>query len=219
MQLGSYFHGYGLIVGLAIWLLIELSAKKYRELYKTEVEEKIYWIAGMGGVVGARAYHVLSGWQYYYANPIKILFVWEGGLSIWGAIIGAILAVILIQKGKWVLIRNFLESVASALPLAQALGRWGNMVNRELVGRYGEPLFLYESILDLMLFLIMWLVGKRKKISYLGMYLVGYGSIRIVLENFRQENDIWRLGGLPAAGLVSLLAIGLGIICWKQKRS
>ena len=105
----------------------------------------------VAGVIGARLYHVIDYWQRYYQyNPGKIPAVWEGGLGIWGAIVGAVLGRSLYSYFKKKNLRTILEAFAVGAPIAQAIGRLGNWVNGELYGKNGEPLFACEAFPQLL---------------------------------------------------------------------
>lgn len=95
------------------------------------------------GLIGARLYHVFSepeggmvGWSYYREHPVEILYVWEGGLGIYGAIFGGLLGVVLYSWRAGLRPLRWLDYAAPGLALGQAIGRWGNFVNQEL---YGPP--------------------------------------------------------------------------------
>jgi prolipoprotein diacylglyceryl transferase len=129
---------------------------------------------------------------------------------------------------KGISLIQLLDLGSFGLPLAQAIGRWGNFFSKELygvptnlpiavtdsLGNKVHPLFLYESLLNLSLFLIfIWQVKKRQPRTgkiFAG-YLIGYGIIRFLLEPLRPIMSVWTLAGYPVAQLVSLLAIGLGL--------
>ncbi|KKT37185.1 MAG: Prolipoprotein diacylglyceryl transferase [Candidatus Collierbacteria bacterium GW2011_GWC1_45_47] len=222
--LGINFHLYGLILGAAIILALEISSRVARKKnIDPKIVERFFIWTVVFGIIGARLYHVVDFWEKYYSlYPIRVLYLWEGGLAIWGAVTGGIL-------GLWIAwslskIKNkFLELTdigVSGLPLAQAVGRLGNWVNGELYGKNGEPLFAYEGILNVILFWILWKIGHKKKPGLLtGVYLMGYGSIRMFLENLREESAIWRIGGLPTAVIISGMAILLGVYLILRKRS
>ena len=222
--LGINFHLYGLILGAAIILALEISSRVARKKnIDPKIVERFFIWTVVFGIIGARLYHVVDFWEKYYSlYPIRVLYLWEGGLAIWGAVAGGIL-------GLWIAwslskIKNkFLELTdigVSGLPLAQAVGRLGNWVNGELYGKNGEPLFAYEGILNVILFWILWKIGHKNKPGLLtGVYLMGYGSIRMFLENLREESAIWRIGGLPTAAIISGMAILLGVYLILRKRS
>jgi phosphatidylglycerol:prolipoprotein diacylglycerol transferase len=186
------FHLYGLIIGLSISLAIytiEYQTKRH-SLESAAIWSIIIW-ATIGGVLGARTYHVITDWQYYQNNWLDILKIWQGGLGIIGAVaggwVGSFLYFKLIKKDT-ALMWKWLDIAVFGLPFAQALGRWGNFVNQELYGlptnlpwgiyieerfrlptylNFGKfhPLFAYESILMLLFGVFVWLVDKNKNIS------------------------------------------------------
>lgn len=232
------FKLYGFLIGLGIYSAYTASLWLARQKLKhlggqaQKIIDQMFWWVVIGGIIGARIYHVIDYWgRYYSLYPIKVFYLWEGGLGIWGAILGGLMGMIfyfantsgesrllkfsLPPRRSSVAFTDLLDIAFFGLPLAQAIGRWGNYFNGELEGRNGEPLFLYESVLDLILFLILWKgVGAQRaalgKIT--GVYLIGYGVIRILLEPLREEAMIWKLGGLPTASLFSVLAIVIGVV-------
>jgi phosphatidylglycerol:prolipoprotein diacylglycerol transferase len=211
--LGINFHWYGLLIGLGIWVAMEISLKQ-------GASEKLMWWTVIAGVIGARLYHVIDFWNRYYSiNLINILYFWEGGLGIWGAIAGGTIGLLIycyFNKLKFV---KTLDTLVIGVPLAQAIGRVGNFVNGELMGKNGEPLFAYEGILNLILFGILMIVSKKKnKIGMRsGIYLAGYGVIRLLLENLRSPENIWRLMNIPMAVIFGVISVLLGI--WMILRS
>lgn len=212
---------YGLLIGLAILAASEVSVwlGKKRGVDKKLINSLAVW-AVIGGVVGARLYHVIDYWgRYYFLSPIKVLYVWEGGLAIWGAILGGLIGLavyylMVLQKSKSKLqLIDLLDIVFVGLPLGQAIGRWGNYFNGELGGKNGEPLFLYESVADLVLFGVLVMMGKKKmRVGLItGFYLLGYGTIRYLLEPLREGGMIWRIGEWPVAQIFALVAMAVGI--------
>ncbi len=218
------FHWYGLIMGIAILVAFEVS-KRYALQKKMDVillESGFWWIVP-AGIIGARLYHVIDFWgRYYRFDLLKIFYLWEGGLGIWGGIIGGMIGLMIylyrfpIRSGmtKW------LDICVIGLPLGQAIGRLGNYVNGEIIGRNGEPLFAYEAGLNLLLFLLLWFHIKNKGKDGLiaGIYFIGYGVIRILLENLRPDEVVWIVRGVPVASGVSFLAILLGLYLVKVSR-
>ena len=177
--------------------------------------EQGFWWAVIPGLIGARLYHVIDLWdEVYWANPLQMIKVWEGGLGIWGAIFGGIVGIFVYAKLKKIDLLEILDIGVIGVPLAQAIGRWGNFFNGELYGKNGEPLFLYESVLDFLLFIVLVKIVIRnkslKKGVVLGVYLVGYGVIRLFLEMFRPAEIVWVMGGIPVAQIISVIAIVSG---------
>ncbi len=225
-------HIYGLLIGIAIVVGLSVAERVARASgHQIDVWDPLWWMA-TPAVAGARAYHVVDKWSYYAQNPLEIIDIAAGGLAIYGAIFGAVLGLLAYLKAKSkntevVVFEEFFvfgDVYALVLPLAQAIGRWGNYVNGELWGvattgtpwEY-HPLFLYESVLNLALFVILILMYRRKvRGSTLGGYLVGYGVIRIVLEPLRQES--FRAGGVAVAQLLGVLFVIIGILILVRRK-
>lgn len=221
------FHPYGLIIGIAILVSFEIS-KRCAVFKKVDVkilERAFWWVVPMG-IIGARLYHVIDFWEEYYSfDLLKIFYLWEGGLGIWGAVIGGMIGLVIYFR-FYILHLTFirwLDICVIGLPLGQAIGRLGNFVNGEIVGRNGEPLFAYEAGLNLLLFLFLWFLVKNKSRDggVAGVYFIGYGLIRTSLEFMRPDDIVWRMGGYPTAVLVSLGAMlfGLYLVKVSQKQS
>jgi len=163
------------------------------------------------GIVGARLYHVFSdpeggmvGWSYYRQHPIEILYIWQGGLGIYGAVIGGVLGVAIYAWQVGLRPLKWLDYGAPGLALGQAIGRWGNFINQELYGPptdlpwglridpqhriipYNDltkyppdtlfhPTFLYESLWCLLLFIVLAVIARKLKDRLLeGDILLGY---------------------------------------------
>ncbi len=183
MNTETVFHGYGLIIGLALvigWQLAEYQLHRHQAHFK--YLNKIGLFLFICGLAGARIWHVMTEWPYYRAHLLQVGLVWDGGLSILGAIGGGVLGLGLGLRWKW-LTRlqavSILDATALSLPFAQAIGRWGNYLNQELYGlpshlpwaiyidpihrmsgyeniQYYHPLFLYESSLLIVFAFLMW---------------------------------------------------------------
>jgi len=232
---GIKLHAYGLLIGIGVYLAWEITRKFGR--VKDEVLEKMFFGLIFFGILGARMYHVVDLWEYYSNNLVEILYVWNGGLGIWGALIGGIGYLGIFTYFKKLNFLEVLDSIVIGLPLAQTIGRLGNWVNGELYGKNGEPLFAWEGALSLVLFgVLLYFSGFRVPETYpgskdrpgmttkiegakhrnegfiAGVYLIGYGVIRIALENFRDNNIIWRIGGVPTAIIFGIIAIFFGLI-------
>lgn len=215
---GINLHVYGLILGFAILLAREVVSRVVKERKLDEkLLDKLLVVVLIGGVIGARLYHVLDNFSYYSENAVKIFMIWEGGLGIWGGIAGGIISVyctLHIAHFRFKL-SEILDLGAIGLPLGQAIGRWGNFFNGEIVGRNGEPLFFYESLATFILFLIIYRLREKKKYKLMGIYLLGYGTIRLVLEGFRAPGDAWLIGGFSVSSALSIISIFVGLI-WRR---
>jgi phosphatidylglycerol:prolipoprotein diacylglycerol transferase len=130
-------HWYGIIMASAILAAAWLgTAEARRRGENPEVGWSMLLWAVVGGVVGARLYHVISAWSFYRVNPGLIIQVWNGGLGIPGAVIGGAAAVYLYTRLRHLPTGRWFDIFVMALPLGQAIGRLGNFVNQEL---YGPP--------------------------------------------------------------------------------
>jgi len=217
---GINFYGYGLLIGVGVWLAMEIAIKMNNQIDKKRFESAMWWAIG-GGILGARVYHVVDYWQRYYStNFEKIFYLWEGGLGIWGALLGGIIFLALYCHFNKLNFGEMADSMIVGVPLAQTLGRVGNFINGELYGKNGEPLFLYEGVLNLFLFGLLWQVAKKTKGQgrVVGSYLFGYGVIRMILENLRPENSIWKFNGVPVAVIFGGLATLVGFFLVFRKK-
>ncbi len=217
---------YGLLISTGIFLSIIIGEKIVKKENKSpEVLWNLsFWVI-LGGVTGARIYHVIDSFEYYQSHLLQILQIWRGGLGIYGGILGGLIAGTVylsknqLQKGYW------LSIVATIVPLAQSLGRWGNFFNQELYGKvttlpWGilikekkyHPLFLYESIANLILFFVLLNLRKKFPNTTIFLYIVGYTIIRFFLEFLRI--DPWTVFGLNVAQIISILGLTVSIIAF-----
>lgn len=173
------FHLYGMFVGIAIVVGYSVAEKIEAEINKIAV-----WVIGLG-LLGARIYHVIDLWGYYSQNLWQIPALWNGGMSIWGGLIGGGVGLLIYQQtNKLTDIWKMLGAIVTALPLSQAIGRVGNAVNGEFVNMvWFLPWWSVEVILDLVLFVVIWYIpGNARKVW---LYLALYGLIRLVLQPYR----------------------------------
>jgi phosphatidylglycerol---prolipoprotein diacylglyceryl transferase len=233
---------YGLVVTLGIVVCI-LFVEKFSKLQKTW-DVAFYGI--LGGMIGARLYHVLDLWSYYSINPVKILFIWQGGLGIWGGIFGAAAGIWLYCLLNRDRIWFWLDLTAISAPIGQAIGRLGNFINQENYGlpttlpwgiyidpanrlpgfenfSHFHPLFLYEAIL--LLFIFGFMLTLRKKLvpgsgKLICLYLAGYSVIRFFLE-FLRINP-WKIAGIPTAQIICAVVFvccTIRLVCYTLRRT
>lgn len=179
------FHLYGFFVGLAVVVGYSLAVK-----LEPKVEKVALWILGLG-FIGARTYHVIDLWSYYVNNLFQIWAVWNGGMSIWGGLIGGGIGMIITNhkfSNSQIESQKILTAIVTALPLGQAIGRIANGVNGEFTNKiWFLPWWGAEAILDLILFGMLWylkLRGETPKWRVIT-YLLGYGLIRYLLQPYR----------------------------------
>lgn len=186
----------------------------------------------IGGILGARLYFVALSWSSFAGHPEDILATWKGGGSIHGGILGGLLAAIFYLRWNKMPLLPCLDIAGVALPLGQAIGRWGNFFNSEAFGKpvppdfplklfippenrpaafqnsdYFHPTFLYESLLDLTIFSVLYFFLADKLRAYPGacfmIYLASYSAGRMLIEMLRVDSIM--LFGYPAPILASAL--------------
>lgn len=224
---------YGVLMGLAIVVGL-FVANKFAECcygYKNVIFD-IAPIVLLSGIFGARLYFCIFNYSYYFHNPLEILNFRGGGLSIHGAFLGGILSLVYVVYKNCLNFMQICDSFSFALPLAQAIGRWGNFFNSEAFGRptnlpwgvyipvenrpeqyincsFFQPTFLYESVLDLVIFCVLILLQKTKKIktgNLTAIYFILYSIVRILVESIRIDCTTF-VFGIPAPIVVSTIII------------
>ncbi len=220
----------GLMVGAYVAII---EARRLKE--DTAHVYNILLLALPLALIGARTYHVVDEWNQIYKHDVwRIFLINEGGIGIFGAIAGSILAVVIYTRWKKLNLWRWLDIGAPGLIVGQAIGRWGNFFNEELYGTpsnlpwaisippdkrilgyegFSEfhPLFLYESLLNFIALGALLYIGRRyadrlKTGDIVLLYGVFYGAIRLGLENLRIGN--WTIGGeLPTATVFSIAAV------------
>lgn len=232
---GLHIYYYGIILALAIIIGTFVSnyiGEKFFCLKKeTIIDLSPYLI--IFGIIGARLYYCILNYSFYLRFPTEILAIRHGGISIHGAILGGLIGLLIYAKRHNLKPLKLCDVSAIGLILAQSIGRWGNFFNSEAFGspttlpwklyiapqyrpipyadvEYFHPAFLYESILDFGIFIILFLAvkyGLNKKdgdITFL--YLILYSAARIFVEHFRLDSVCY-IFGLPVAIFVSAVII------------
>lgn len=207
---------YGLMIALGVFVAVWIWGKRLSALGIGGSEEatNIALWAVPAGVVGARLYHVATEWERFSGHLVGIVKVWEGGLGVPGGLfLGSIVGIIVARK-QGLALGPTLWAVAPAIPVAQAIGRWGNWFNQELFGRpttlpWGlevdpikvvsagyppgtlfHPTFLYESLWNFALAGVLVVLGRRWRSTrfperLFAAYVFGYGIGRIWIEGLR----------------------------------
>lgn len=221
---------------LAAYFLISKESKK-KGIDKEFITNLTFYVV-VFGIIGARIYYCLFNLDYYLSNPLEILKIWNGGLAIHGGILfGGIFTIIYIKKHHLELLKT-LDIIVVGVILAQAIGRWGNFFNSEayggittlkalqnmhlptfiingmyISGKYRQPTFLYESLWDLIGFIILLIFRRREytKVGQItGLYFMWYSVGRFIIESMR--NDSLMFGSFKIAQIVSILLFVLGIL-------
>jgi len=231
-------HWYGIIIAIAF--LAGLAVAVYIAKQENIDPDEIINLSALllvAGVVFARLYYVIFNWNYFSKHIAEIFMLWQGGLSIHGVIIGCSAIFLVYAKVKKLPLFKYMSIFACALPLGQAIGRWGNFFNSEAFGmptslplrvyippefrpleyinhEFFHPTFLYESIWNLIVFLILFFFVRIRFKDYGGMvafsYLILYSTGRYFIEAIRLDN-IYSICGLHIAQFISLLLIAIGM--------
>lgn len=249
---GKDIYWYGIIIAVALIIGVVLGVREAkRRGYRAEMVLDFMLIAIPVSIVCARLYYVIfatdqvTGINPYWINPVKIIAIWEGGLAIYGAVIGGVISALIFYRWRRVHIGEILDIAAPSLIIAQAIGRWGNFVNQEAYGNvitdpnwtwfpaavfidakqaYYQATFFYESMWNLLVFIFLILIRRKFKFrgAVFALYGVGYGIGRIVIEGLRTDSLYW--GQFRVSQLVSALLIvgGLAYVIYmsvKKKES
>jgi phosphatidylglycerol---prolipoprotein diacylglyceryl transferase len=233
---------YGLTLGAAIltsYFLARINAWRFG-LSKEEIDRVAFWTV-IAAAVGARIYFILFAFEYFSENINEIWQFWHGGLSIYGAILGGLVFLLIWTRKRIYSVWQILDLAALAMPLGQAIGRLGNFVNYEAYGHatsvpwkmfvpaefradltqsYYHPVFLYEGLFSLGLFLLLMKLRGRVKPGVLALtYLMSYSAIRFFLEPLRVDSVF--IGGFRADQAVSVIVfLAAGLMFWRLfKRS
>ena len=232
---------YGIIIALGLMLAVWYGMRRQKEfgLRGDELLDGVLWVVPFAFVC-ARLYYCAFQWEHYSANPISILYVWNGGLAIYGGVIGAALGIIVYCKCKKLSLGSVLDLVALGFLIGQAIGRWGNFMNREAFGaptdafirmglfntvtesfEYYHPTFLYESLWNAVGFVALHFLSKKRQYDgqiALG-YVAWYGLGRAMIEGLRMDSLYWgpfRVSQLLAA--VSCVA-AVAVLVWQSFRT
>ncbi len=223
IEIGPFsIHWYAILINLGIILAIILArVEAKKQGLNPDTIYDIVLIALPAGIIGARLWYVAFNLSHYIENPIQIVQPWLGGLAIHGGLIFGILAGYIYAKVKKIDFFAWADLAAIGIPIAQAIGRWGNYINQEAYGyettlpwaiyvdgAYRHPTFLYESIWNIILagILIYVLKNRRKyKGQIILMYGIGYSLGRFWIEGLR--TDSLMLGNIRVAQLISIILI------------
>ena len=218
---------YGVLIATGMLIGIALAIREAKRVGISEDDVlNIAIIAIPVAIICARLYYVIFSWDYYSQNPGEIFNIRGGGLAIHGGLIGGILTGFIYAKVKKLDFFKTADAVMVGMPLAQAIGRWGNFINGEAHGGptslpWGimvdgvkvHPTFLYESIWDFGIFLFIMFYMRKKKtyegeviVSYITLYSIG----RFFIEGLR--TDSLMIGPLRMAQVISLVGVVGGII-------
>ncbi|MGG7161868.1 prolipoprotein diacylglyceryl transferase [Clostridium baratii] len=229
---------YGILIGIGVVLAFILAYfNTKRKNLNFDILIDLFLVCFPCAIVGARAYYVIFEWNNYKDNLVDIFNIRQGGLAIHGGLIGAFLAAYIYTRIKKINFLAYADLVAPSIILAQAMGRWGNFMNSEahgdvvsyefiskfpkfiqngmyINGQYYHPTFLYESIWDVLVCIILVIILNKLKKGYEGIvissYMILYSLGRFFIEGLRTDSLMFM--GLRVAQLISLALMILGVI-------
>lgn len=229
-------HWYAICIMSGLFLAVFLASKEAprKNLTSDDIIDFIL-IAFPLAIIGARLYYVIFEWSYYSQHLNELFAIWNGGIAIYGGLITGAIVLFIYSYYKVINPITFLDVLAPSVMIAQAIGRWGNFINQEAYGKivsqlnylptfiqkqmfidghYRTPTFLYESLWNLLGFIIISIVRRKKQFlkegEILAFYLIWYGIGRFIIEGMR--TDSLMLYGFRVSQIVSLALIIFGSI-------
>ncbi len=232
---------YSTLIVIGIVMAIYLASCEEKRLgLPTDTAVDIGLVVVPCGIIGARIYYVAMSWSYFASDPLSVFYIWEGGMAIYGGVIGGVMGVYAYARKKKLSFLTLIDIIAPGLILAQAIGRWGNYFNMEAYGAEivdpafwffpfgvliptatGEvwhmATFFYESVWNVCGFAVLWLLRKKQKQAgnVFCWYLLLYASGRFIIEQLR--TDSLYLGAFRASQMLSFCLCALAgiILLWR----
>ena len=233
-------HFYGMIIAFGLILAVVYATRRSKQfgIKEDDVLDGVLYVTPFA-VLCARAYYCIFSWEHYADDPIRLLYIWEGGLAIYGGVLGAAVGVTVLCRVKRIKLPAMLDLVSLGFLIGQSIGRWGNFFNREAFGAetdtflrmgllnrytgdvtYYHPTFFYESLWNAIGFLLLHQLSKKRQ--YDGQIALGYaawyGLGRAFIEGLRTDSLYWgpfRVSQLLAA--VSCFA-AVSVLLWLNLR-
>ena len=205
-----------IVTGLVLAVYLAMKEAPRRKIIPDDILDFIL-VAFPVAIVGARLYYVAFEWDYYGKNLIKIIDFWNGGIAgiaIYGGLIAGAIVLYFFCRRRLIHPVDFLDIAAPSVMIAQSIGRWGNFA-------YRQPTFLYESVWNLIGFILIIVLRRRPKLLRQGeiaaFYLIWYGFGRMIIEGMRTDSLMF--AGLRVSQWLSLILIfvGIGIIIYQRK--
>ena len=227
---GFNVYWYGIIIGAGFMLALVFALRVLKSFgIKTDDFIDCVIAGFIFGIIGARLYYVIFRWENYSQNLAEIFAIHNGGLAIYGGVIGALTAGCITAKIKKLPVYAVLDVAVMGFLIGQGIGRWGNFVNQEAFGTETDlpwrmvsentnnigvhPCFLYESIWCLLGFVLLYLFSRKYR-KYDGqiflLYLVWYGFERMFVEGLR--TDSLYIFNLRVSQILAGLTMIIGIV-------
>lgn len=248
LQLGGLeIHWYGVIIAcgvlLAVWLAMKESVR--RGISDDHILNLVLWALPFA-LIGARTYYVAFEWPYYAQHPSEIIAIWHGGIAIYGALIASVIVFLVYCRVKWLPAWLVLDIAAPTVMIAQAIGRWGNFMNQEafgakttlaylrglhlpefiiqqmnISGAYRQPTFLYESMWNVVGFILIMSIRHHKGWFKQGeiflSYVMWYAFGRFFVEGMRTDS-LYLIPGLRISQALSIVLFVVALGLWIYRR-
>lgn len=205
-EIPIYWYGVLIVLGMLMAILLcRMYNGRFGIKFENILDLAVYVLPI--SIICARLYYVVFSWDYYSNNLQDVIKIKDGGLAIYGGLIGGIITILIYCKIKKIKTLDIIDYVAPTVALAQSIGRWGNYINMEAYGyetnfpikmeiveagvtKYVHPTFLYESICTLLIFIILSILSKKRKFSgeITFMYIICYSFIRFFIEGLRTDS-------------------------------
>ena len=233
-EIGNFkFYWYGLIIAIGLTLAVIYALRSRNRFGLTEDNILDMLICAVpSAIVCARIYYVVFNYDLYRGNFLDVFKIWNGGIAIYGAVIGGMLAVVIFCKIKKISIGAMLDVGALGLLIGQAIGRWANFINREAYGStttlpwkmgltsgtktiYVHPTFLYESLWNIIGFIIIHNISKKHRKfdgQIFAMYIAWYGFGRFFIEGLRTDSLYLFSTGLRVSQILAIITFGIAVI-------
>ena len=206
-------HFYGIIIAVGLVLAVLYCCRRCPEfgIDADTLTDGVLYVTPFA-LICARIYYCVFAWDEFAGDPISVLYIWQGGIAIYGGVLGAVLGTAVFCRWRKISYTATLDLVSLGLLIGQAMGRWGNFFNREAFGaatelpwrmglfnqvtgayEYYHPTFLYESLWNIAGFVLLHFLSKRRKYDgqiALG-YVAWYGLGRAFIEGLRMDSLYW----------------------------
>ena len=233
-------HYYGLLIAIGLLLAVWYCCRRSKDfgLKEDDILDGVLTVTPFA-IVCARIYYCAFSWDEYAANPISVLYIWNGGIAIYGGVIGAVIGMAVICRVKKIRLAPVLDLILMSFLIGQCVGRWGNFMNREAFGAptesflrmglynaytgitdYVHPTFLYESLWNITGFVVLHFLSRKRQ--YDGQMALGYaawyGLGRSIIEGLRMDSLYW--GPFRVSQCLALITctVAVAILLWQNTR-
>ncbi|MFC6254456.1 prolipoprotein diacylglyceryl transferase [Secundilactobacillus hailunensis] len=241
-------HWYGVIIASAVIIAVTLAVREggRRNVLADDIYDMILW-ALPAAIIAARIYYVAFEWPYYSQHPAEIIRIWDGGIAVYGSLIGAGIVVFFFCRSRFIPVWLMLDIAAPTVIMGQGIGRWGNFMNQEAFGQitslsflqglhlphfiisqmlingaYRQPTFLYESTWDILGFIVLMSLRHRPGLFKQGevflSYVIWYSFGRFFIEGMRTDS-LMLFNTIRISQLLSvILFIGaIGLMIYRRR--